>query len=155
MATWSDFEAARPEMAAVFRGILDWIPIAYLATVRADGGPRVHPIVPIFAGGRLFVAVIPSPKARDLLRDGRYALHALPGKWDESGRGDAEFYATGRAHLVEDSATRQMVAEAAKHEVREQDLLFELGLERVMTAYWEKVGQPGTYPVRQFWRAGS
>jgi hypothetical protein len=38
--------------------------------------------------------------------------------------------------------------------VRPQDWLFEFDIERVMTAYWEKVGQPGTYAVRQYWRVG-
>jgi len=155
MASWAEFEKERPEMAALFMGILGWIPIAYLATVRKDGAPRVHPVCPIFAGGRMFVAVPAwSPKRFDLRRNGRYAMHALPGKWDESGRGDHEFYVTGRACLVEDEATLRRVAEAAGHEVRPQDWVFEFDIERVMTAYWEKVGQPGTHAVRQFWREG-
>ena len=29
----------------------------------------------------------------------------------------------------------------------------DLGHERVMTAHWEKVGQPDTYAVRKFWHA--
>lgn len=104
MATWGEFAEARPEMAQVLLGLLDWIPITYLATVRRDGSPRVHPVCPIIAGGRMFVAVAgssapePSPKRFDLARDGRYAMHALPGKRDD------EFYITGRARL---SRTRQ------------------------------------------------
>lgn len=160
MASWGDFASARPDMADVFLKIMDWIPIAYLATVRRDGSPRVHPIVPIIGGGRVFVAVPSwSPKRHDLRRDGRFALHALPGKWRPSPKfdgqqaGDDEFYATGRATLVEDEATRALVAETAKHEIRSDDWIFELGMDRVMTAYWENVGQPGTYAVREFWHA--
>ncbi len=156
MATWAEFEKAQPEMAALFGGILGWIPIAYLATVRQDGAPRVHPVCPIFTDGRMFVAMAPdSPKRLDLVRDGRYALHALPGKWDDSGRGDHEFYATGRARRTEDPDTLRRAAEAAGHEVRPQDWVFEFDIGRVMTAYWEKVGRPGTYAVRQFWREAS
>lgn len=157
MATWAEFARARPEMAGLLKGILEWIPITYLATTREDGAPRVHPVCPIFADGRMFVAMAPdSPKRLDLVRDGRYAMHALPGKWrevDGQTRGDDEFYVTGRASRVEGQEIRSAIKEAAGHEVRPQDWLFEFDLEHVMTAYWEKVGQPGTYAVRQYWRA--
>ena len=94
----------------------------------------------------MFVAVAStSPKRLDLRRDRRYAMHALPGKRDE------EFYITGRVTLVGDEATRALVTEAAGHTVRATDWILEFDIERAMTAYWEKVGQPGTYPVRQFW----
>ena len=158
MATWAEFADAAPEMAGLLKGILEWIPITYLATTREDGAPRVHPVCPIFAGGRMFVAMAPdSPKRQDLVRDGRYAMHALPGKWrEEDGqmRGDDEFYVTGRASRVQGEDIRRAITESAGHEVRPQDWLFEFDIERVMTAYWEKVGQPGTYAVRRYWNAG-
>ena len=157
MATWREFAGAQPEMAQVLRGILEWIPIAYLATVRKDGSPRVHPFCPVFADGRMFIAVNEtSPKRWDLKNDGRYSMHSLPGKWRENETGtigDDEFYATGRSRLVEDNATRQAVSDAAGHTIHESDWLFELCLEYVMTAYWEKVGQPGTYAIRREWRS--
>ncbi|MEX2245878.1 MAG: pyridoxamine 5'-phosphate oxidase family protein [Dehalococcoidia bacterium] len=143
MATWGEFEAAEPEMAGLGQGLLE---IGYLATVRKDGAPRVHPVCPIFAAGRMFVAVAPSsPKRWDLRGDARYALHGLPGKQDE------EIYVTGRARLVEEADTLAAVAGAAGHTVHADDWVFELGIERAMTAHWEKVGQPGTYPVRRWW----
>jgi hypothetical protein len=146
--TWGEFAKARPDMADVLLKLLDWIPITYLATVRRDGSPRVHPVCPIIAGGRMFVAVPAySPKRYDLRRDGRYAMHALPGKRDD------EFYMTGRAVLIEEEATRRLVDETAKHEIRTDDWIFEFGTEYAMTAYWENVGKPGTYPVRQVWHA--
>jgi hypothetical protein len=150
MATWQAFAEAEPEMAAVLRKQLDWIPICYLATTRRDGSPRVHPYCPIFADGRMFIAVAPtSPKRWDLARDGRYAMHALPGKHD------AEFYMTGWATRIDDdAATRAAVVAAAGHAVRPVDWVFELGAEYVMTAYWENVGQPDTFAVRCEWRAG-
>jgi len=156
MASWSEFAQARPDMAALLAGILEWIPISYLATVRRDGAPRVHPVCPIFAGGRMFIATAAdSPKRLDLAGDGRYAMHALPGKWremDGEKRGDDEFYVTGHARRVTGDDDRRLITEAAGHEVRPDDWLFELDIGRAMTAYWEKVGQPGTYPVREFWR---
>ena len=152
MATWGEFAGARPEMARVLRDILDWIPIAYIATVRKDGSPRVHPFCPVFANGGMYIAINEtSPKRWDLKNDGRFAMHALPGKPDGT-RGDGEFYATGQARLAADDATRDMVSQAAGHTIHAGDWLFELGLEYVMTAYWENVGRPGTYAVRQEWR---
>ena len=157
MSGWSEFAEARPDMARLLLEIIEWIPITYLATVTNNGAPRVHPICPIIAGGRMFVAVAAtSPKRLDLKRDGRYAMHALPGKWREvNGQmwGDDEFYITGVARLVEDAETRRLITQTAKHEIRESDWLFQFGIERTMTAYWEKVGQPGTYAVRQYWHA--
>jgi hypothetical protein len=97
-----------------------------------------------------------SPKRFDLANDGRYAMHALPGGQSEVDgvkRGDDEFYATGRALRVLDSETRTAITQAARHTVHASDWLFELGLKTVMTAYFEKWGEPDTYPVREFWHA--
>jgi len=144
MATWGELEHAQPGMAELLRTLLGRVPIAYLATVRRDGSPRVHPVCPILAGERMYVAVAgasapqPSPKRFDLARDGRYALHAMPGKRDD------EFYVTGHARLVEDAVERRRVVAAAGHTIRHDDWVFELGIDYAMTAYWEHVGQPGT-----------
>ena len=51
--------------------------VAYLATLKTDGSPRLHPVRPVVSSGRLFMFVkATSPKVRDLERDPRYALHA-------------------------------------------------------------------------------
>jgi hypothetical protein len=148
MAAWEEFAAAEPGMAKVLRNLLGWIPIAYIATVRRDGAPRVHPFVPIFAAGRMFIAIPEwSPKRHDLANDGRFAMHALPGKRDD------EFYMTGRASLIKDAETRKDVVDAAKHTVHASDDVFELTAEYVMTAYWENQGQPDTFAVRNEWRS--
>ncbi len=148
MATWGAFANKEPEMAKVLTSSLDWIPITYLATVRKDGAPRVHPISPIIGEGRMFVAVNEtSPKRHDLKRDRRYAMHSLPGKRDE------EFYITGSVTMIEDQATRDLISKSAGHTVHDSDWLFEFNIEHAMTAHWEKVGQPDTYAVRRFWHA--
>jgi hypothetical protein len=55
--------------------------VAYLATLKADGSPRLHPVRPVVASGRLFVFMeTTSPKVRDLEHDGRYALHGTANK---------------------------------------------------------------------------
>src|SRR5437899_7373192 len=105
MVTWHEFAAAEPELAAAGRSLLFQfgVGLAFLATVRKDGAPRLHPLCPVLSNDRLFVLITPtSPKRSDLLRDGRYArqtfAHPKPGS--------DEFYPTGRALLVEDQATR-------------------------------------------------
>lgn len=76
-ATWAELAAARPDIAAVGRRLLYSfdIGLGFLATVRADGGPRVHPICPLLTESGLYGMIIPGPKLDDLRRDPRYALH--------------------------------------------------------------------------------
>jgi hypothetical protein len=153
VATWQQLADAEPEMAALGLKLLG---IAYLATTRSDGSPRVHPVCPVIAGGRLFVATAPdSPKRLDLLRDSRYAMHFLPGD------NDAEFYLTGRARRIEDPAVRSMVVEAARKltqhgehglQIRDREWLFEYDIAYAMTARWEHLGTPEVRVVRREWR---
>jgi hypothetical protein len=95
--SFGDFAEADPRLAASLRALLHQYGrgMAYLATVRADGGPRIHPVSPIVTDDGLYCFVIDSPKRRDLLRDGRYALHAFP-----SETSDAEGYLAGSARQV-------------------------------------------------------
>jgi hypothetical protein len=157
MATWAEFQAAEPEMAVAAspKPPEMFFALAFLATVRPDGGPRVHPFCPILAGGRLFAAIPRrSPKGDDLRRDGRFVIHALPGPRDH------EFSLRGRAAEVTDPVLRSMVQDAVDAtgvggmmESVRHDPLFEFDVERADRAWWENVGQPGTYPVRQRWEA--
>jgi hypothetical protein len=106
MARWSEFQSARPELATAGRHLLYQfgVGLAFLATTRSDGGPRVHPMCPIVHEGGLYALLVPSPKREDLLRDGRYAMHSFPADDNE----DA-FYLTGRARLVGDADIRRRV----------------------------------------------
>ena len=94
MLTWSDFRRAEPELAESGRSLFYYfgVGLAFLATTRRDGAPRLHPICVIVAGEGLYGLIIPSPKLNDLRRDGRYALHSYPLEDNE----DA-IYVTGRA----------------------------------------------------------
>ncbi len=74
MTDWKTFTQQAPELAAFGKARFS-SGVAYLATVRADGSPRVHPVTPII-GEQLFLFMEPtSPKGDDLRRDDRYALH--------------------------------------------------------------------------------
>ncbi len=112
---WSEFEAARPDLAEAGRAMLYQfgVGLAFLSTVRADGGPRLHPFCPVLVGGALAAHIVPSAKRDDLHRDGRYALHSFPSPDNE----DA-FYLTGRAALVADEG---LAAAAAAQFLAERD----------------------------------
>ena len=115
MASWSEFAADDPRLAEAIRALMQQYGpgFGYLATVRADGGPRVHPVSPVITDDGLYCFIIDSPKRRDLERDGRYALHSFPP--EES---DDEAYVAGRARPVTDQAKVARLADtlrAASH----------------------------------------
>jgi hypothetical protein len=108
MAAWNDFKAAHPTMAEDGRGLLYHfgVGLAFLGTVRPDGGPRLHPICPLINAEGLFAFIVPSPKRGDLHRDGRYSLHSFPLELNE----DA-FYLTGRARHITDGELRSRLGQ--------------------------------------------
>lgn len=156
MTTWQEFAARDPQLAADGERVLLLHPeptapaqagLAYLATIRADGGPRVHPIAPVLYDGRLFAFILrDSPKRSDLLRDGRYALHSFPYPLEDFSA--EEFYLAGHAELVSDAAIRAAVAERCGDRA-ERGEVFELRVERAMhrAAQWNP-------PAYRSWRAG-
>ena len=110
MLTWSEFAAREPEMAASGRSLLyqfGGVGLAFLGTVRPDGGPRVHPMCPVLHGDGMYGFLIPSPKRDDLHRDPRYAMHCFPPEDNENA-----FYVTGEARRVSDSSVRGAAAAA-------------------------------------------
>ena len=146
MASWSDFEENNPTMAAAGRKLLYQygIGLGYLATVRKDGGPRVHPFCPILSDGQLYGLIAESPKQRDLLRDGRYAVHSFPVQ-DR----DDEFYLTGRSIRRPDAALAERVRAAflaTGGTSTNDELLFEFDIEHVLLATYKKRGEPNNWP---------
>ena len=90
MSSWSDFEAAAPELAADVRARLDAHTHKTLATVRRDGSPRISGTESQILEGELWIGSMwQARKARDLQRDPRFALHSgsdHPDQW----QGDAK-----------------------------------------------------------------
>ncbi|WP_344415095.1 pyridoxamine 5'-phosphate oxidase family protein [Pseudonocardia ailaonensis] len=77
MASWKDVEEQAPELAGRARLILDAHKHKTLATLRADGSPRISGIECEFAGGELtFGSMAGARKLADLRRDPRFALHS-------------------------------------------------------------------------------
>ena len=120
---WSAFAAAEPELAAFAADRLRAAP-GYLATVRADGSARVHPVTPVVTAEGLFVFMEPtSPKGRDLRERPWYALHN--GVPDMNGTG-GEVSVRGRGLAVDDADVRTAVAAAAPYDPADRYVLFEL-----------------------------
>lgn len=94
MASWAAVEAEVPELAALARRYLDAHVHKVIATVRADGSPRVSGTEVIFTDGELwFGSMWQATKALDLRRDPRFALHS--GSDDPPGwTGDAKIAGT-------------------------------------------------------------
>ena len=141
MATWSDFVAADPSLAVGVRGLLQQYGpgMAYLATVRADGAPRVHPVSPVITDDGLYCFIVASPKRRDLERDGRYALHSYPPE-----ENDDEAYLTGRAIRVRDQLVVSRLSESLRASPDVDWQLYELLIE---TATLRRHGPVGALPL--------
>jgi hypothetical protein len=106
--TWGEFARAEPALADAGRALLYQVGpvgLAFLSTVRRDGGPRLHPVCPVLFEDGLFAFLVPSLKRSDLLRDGRFALHSYPADDNE----DA-FYVTGMVSHRPEPQLRNAVA---------------------------------------------
>jgi hypothetical protein len=130
---------AAPELAeAGHRLLYQFGPgLGYIATVRKDGGPRVHPFCPVVADGELWAFILrDSPKCFDLERDGRYAVHAFP-----SPEKDDEFALTGTAERVDDAAARDKVKAGTSAQVgEEEEALYRLDVHTALLAIYEARG---------------
>ncbi len=143
--SWQNLEETQPELAAFGAERLNG-KVAYLATIRKDGSPRVHPVTPIIGHGHLFVFMEPtSPKGYDLRRDGRYAIHCAVS--DNSGD-SGEFIVTGRAYLTDDLELRALAVRLATYPPADRYILFDFTLERAAATVYQ-----GGQAVRQHWQS--
>jgi hypothetical protein len=108
MITWTEFERIQPALAAVGRDQFyqHGMGLGFLATVRRDGGPRVHPVCPVISKAGLHVLILPGPKRGDLRRDGRYSLHT---EMFPPPRQDDGFAVSGRVREEHDTTTWDIV----------------------------------------------
>ncbi|MCL4519103.1 MAG: pyridoxamine 5'-phosphate oxidase family protein [Thaumarchaeota archaeon] len=130
LLVWKEFAKLEPQMSAFGLERLAR-KVMYLGTIRSDGYPRVHPFTPFVSSGHLFAFMEPtSPKAHDLNRDGRFAMHSLV--TDQNGTG-GEFILSGRAFQVTDQPLRIVAVQGCPYQPRERYLCFEFMLERCLT----------------------
>jgi hypothetical protein len=112
MASWSDFEAAAPELAGRVRAHLDAHVHKTLATIRRDGSPRISGTETRLVDGELWIGSMwQAQKARDLQRDPRFALHS--GSEDPPGwSGDAKLAGVAE-EITDPERVKEINGEAA------------------------------------------
>ncbi|MFJ8960277.1 pyridoxamine 5'-phosphate oxidase family protein [Lentzea sp. NPDC102401] len=99
MATWAEFAAEQPDMAAFVQGRFAADRHALIATLRKDGAPRISGVEPDFAHGELWAGMMPdSLKSKDLRRDPRFALHCMTTTASMTEAGDAKISGTAEFH---------------------------------------------------------
>lgn len=99
MTAWRDVEQAEPEFAQRVRALFDAHRHKTVATLRADGSPRISGIEAVFEDGELVFGSMPNArKGADLRRDPRFAVHSAtvdpvdgaeaqwPGRGEDLGR---------------------------------------------------------------------
>ena len=157
VVTWQELRSSRPELAEAGAQLLYQfgVGLAFLATVRLDGGPRVHPMCPVIHESGLYAFLVASPKRADLLRDGRFSMHSFPTDSDE----DA-FYLTGLALPVGDEELRASLVSRYLGERPTLSLaasgldehrLFEFRIDTCMLTRTSGHGDPA--PVHTVWHA--
>ena len=142
MATWREFEAAAPELAARVQVLFEAQKHLTIATLRRDGSPRISGIECTFEDGDLwFGSMGGAVKALDLRRDPRFALH--------SGTGDSVTWEGDPARWQGDAKLSGRAEEASgggeSHRFRAE-------IEEVVTV--RLGGDPVDHMVVDAWREG-
>jgi len=148
MATWSEFAAAAPSLAAEARRLFYRTETgeALLVTVRGDDLPRIHPIYLAIMEDRLVAFITPSPKAADLEADGRFALHN-----HQDPAAPDEFLIRGRAQPIDDEGVRGRFAAAWYFEASANYRLFEFLIDHALLG--QRPGPDDWPPQYMTWRA--
>lgn len=136
MARWREIVESAPQFAASVRRQLDARTHKTIATLRADGSPRISPVEPYLALRHLLLGMEwPTNKARDLLRDPRCAVHSVVSDPDGA---DGEFKLYGRAVLTEDPSIVGGPYEAWWHRRQPQGYrVFSVDIESAAFIGWE------------------
>jgi hypothetical protein len=111
MSSWTEFVTHAPHIAEIFtRRHRATGNLCLLATLRADGFPRISPMEPRIFEGRLWLPGMPdTTKFADLARDPRFCLHTATVDTQVSD-GDAKLW--GLAEVVAHSAVHERFAVA-------------------------------------------
>jgi len=137
MPSWSDFEVAAPSLAREVRERLEAHKHKTIATLRADGSPRISGTESLLADGELWIGSMwQARKARDLQRDPRFALHGGsddPPNWT----GDAKVAGVAE-EITDPERVRALNGEAA---AAGPSHLFRLDLREVSAVRLDPAGQ--------------
>jgi hypothetical protein len=147
MASWGEIENVAPDLARLARGLLEAHAHKTLATLRADGSPRISGLEAKFIEGELWFGSMPgSRKGADLARDPRFALHS--GSIDPPGwQGDAKL--SGIAEEIVDPARKAEIFKAmGAADVAVDSLLFRADVREVAVTRLTEAGDELTV---DFW----
>jgi hypothetical protein len=147
MASWSELEAAAPELTKLARGYFDAHVHKTIATLRRDGSPRISGTEVMFVDGEMWLGSMwRAVKALDLRRDPRFALHsgsADPDGWNGDGK------VAGRVEEVEDEERKAAVTggEAPSGPMH----LFRCDITELVVV---RLGEPADHLVIESWHEG-
>jgi general stress protein 26 len=152
VATWNEVTKAAPELAAAVQERFDAHTHKTLATLRADGSPRISGMEASFRDGEVWLGMMPdSHKARDLQRDPRFALHSATVDPEMAG-GDAKL--AGRAIEITDQRTIDWFAGQEREEKGEAPPepfhLFRVDVQEIVLTTLG--GDPPDHLVIETWR---
>ncbi len=151
MTAWEGFAREAPALAERVQRRFDDTGLALVATLQADGSPRVSGWEPLFADGQLWLGTMPgSRKGVDVRRDPRLTLHNATVDKDAS-QGDATI--SGRAVEVTDDDTRRRYA-AAFEQATGQQVPVPFDLFRVEPERVSMLMPGGDHLVIEWWRPG-
>jgi hypothetical protein len=150
---WGDLAGEQPELAQAARERFDAHRHKLLATLRADGSPRISGVEATF-DDELWLGMMPdSRKGADLRRDPRLALHSGSPDPDDANPtawlGDAKL--TGRAVAVDDEANRRRFVERQAQMPPGPFDLFRINVEMLTVI---RIGDPPDHLVIETWRHG-
>jgi hypothetical protein len=155
MARWADLEEQEPAFAAAVKAAFDRGRHKTLATVRRDGGPRISGIETVFSGGDLWMGSMwPAVKARDLLRDPRFALHSATVEPDDADPGawPGEAKLSGTVEVVTDADRVRAVTGGEQAPGGGRSHLFRCDLAEVVHT---GLSDPVEHLVVRLWRPGA
>jgi Pyridoxamine 5'-phosphate oxidase len=152
MARWSDILREVPDLAERARAVFDAHKHKTLATLRADGSPRISGIEADFWNDDLWLGSMPdSRKSADLKRDPRFAIHSATIDV-ELALGDAKL--AGRAEPVSGDAFEAYVAHLHQTADEVPEGVFDLFRADVSEVVVIGIGDPPDHLVIETWREG-
>jgi hypothetical protein len=154
MARWSEIESAAPEFAAAVRQCFDANKHKTMATLRADGAPRISGTEIDFVAGDVYLgSMLGAVKARDLLRDPRIAIHSATVD-TELTVGDAKLAGRAIAVTEPEELARFMAAHPGDDDSPgppEEFHLFRVDISEVSIV---RIGDPADHLVIESWHEG-
>jgi hypothetical protein len=152
MASFADIQRDAPELAERARRVFDVHKHKTIATLRADGSPRLSGIEVDFLGDDLwFGSMLASRKGADLRRDPRFALHSATVD-AELTDGDAKL--SGRAELAQGEVFDRYVEFRRAQGLDVPDEPFDLFRGDLTELVVIRIGDPADHLVIETWRAG-